>query len=58
MTLLAELSTLKELNRQYEANPQQADEAAQRLRAQRHEEITREIQALSEQKKNSKSASK
>lgn len=53
MALLAELSTLKALDRDYDANPQPVDEEAHRQRHQRHEEITRQIQALAEQEKDS-----
>ena len=51
MALLSELATLKELNREFEANPNQHDPEEHRLRLQRHEEITQDIKALAEQKK-------
>ena len=51
MALLSELSTVKELNRQFEASPNENEEDAQRLRQQRQEEIAQEIKALAEEKK-------
>jgi peptidoglycan hydrolase CwlO-like protein len=50
MALLSELSTLKELNRQFEASPNENEEDAQRLRHERGEEITQEIKALAQKK--------
>ncbi len=55
LALLNELSVLKELNRQYEAHPNAPDEPDYRVRQERHEEITREIKALADQKKNAAS---
>jgi hypothetical protein len=51
MALLHELSTLKELKRQSEANPSESDREAERQQERRREEITQEIKALGEQKK-------
>jgi hypothetical protein len=56
LALLNELSVLKELNREYEAQPNTPDEPAYRIRQQRHEEITRQIKALADRKKNADSA--
>jgi len=57
MALLSELAALKELNQQFEANPNQHDSQEHRLRLQRHEEITQDIKALAEQKKNTEPSS-
>lgn len=57
MAVLTELAGLKELNRQYEANPIEADREAYRLRQIRLEEITQEIKSLAEQKKTAEGAS-
>jgi hypothetical protein len=57
MALLSELAALKELNRKFEANPNQYDPEEHRLRLQRHEEITQDIKALAEQKKNTEPSS-
>jgi hypothetical protein len=57
VALLAELATLKQLDQEYEANPSEGGGEAHRQRQQRQEEITREIQALAEEKKNSEAAS-
>jgi hypothetical protein len=51
VALLREISGLKELNNQYEANPTESEREAHRLRQVRHEEITQEIKALAEQTK-------
>lgn len=56
MALLQELSRLKELKRQFEANPSGSDQEAQRQCDQRHEEITQEMKALAQQKKAAESA--
>jgi hypothetical protein len=53
LTLLKELSLLKELDSGYEAGPKtEAERDAHRLRQQRHQEIAEEIKALADQKKN------
>jgi hypothetical protein len=52
MALLSELAALKELNRKFEANPAQHEQEEHRLRLQRFDEITEDIKALAEQKKN------
>jgi hypothetical protein len=53
LTLLKELSLLKELDSGYEAGPKtEAERGAHRLRQQRHQEIAEEIKALADQKKN------
>jgi len=52
LSLLKELSGLKEINSGYEAVPQsETEREAYRLRQQRHQEIVEEIKALAEQKK-------
>lgn len=51
MALLKELAVLKELDKSYEANPNEDEHEAYRVRQQRHEEITAEIKALAEQTK-------
>jgi hypothetical protein len=52
LTLLKELSMLKELDSQFESGPKTESEcAAHRLRQQRHQEIGEELKALAEQKK-------
>ncbi len=48
MALLQELSKLKELKRQSEANPSESDREAERQQDRRREEITQEIKALGE----------
>ena len=57
MALLTELAGLKEINRQYEADPTEADREAYRLRQLRIEEIGQEIKSLAEQKKTAEGAS-
>lgn len=57
LALLSELSVLKELNRKYEAAPSTDEEEAYRHRQQRHDEITHEIKALAERKKQAESTS-
>jgi predicted transcriptional regulator len=53
LTLLKELSVLKELDSEYEDGPKtESDRDAHRLRQIRHREITEEIKALAERKKN------
>jgi len=58
MTLLQELSALKQFDQGSDATPHESGkkEEEQRLRQQRHEEITEEMKALAEQKKNSGSS--
>jgi hypothetical protein len=51
MALLQELSVLKELDRQFEANPKEGEQEAYRLRHARQEEITQEIRWIAEQGK-------
>ncbi len=52
LTLLKELSLLKELDSLYEAGPKtEAEREAYLLRKQRHEKIAQEIKALAVQKK-------
>jgi hypothetical protein len=53
MALLHELSMLKGLNIKYEINPTDSGQKEDRLRQQRHEEITLEIRTLGDQQKNS-----
>jgi hypothetical protein len=49
---LKELSLLKEVETDYENGPKtEAEQAAHRLRQQRHQEITEEIKSLADQKK-------
>ena len=55
MTLLKELALLKELDRQYEAEPNETEREAYRVRQQRHEEITTELKALAKQRKEDES---
>jgi hypothetical protein len=51
LTLLKELSVLKELDSEYEAGPKTPVERdAHRQRQTRHEEIAEEIKALAEEK--------
>src|SRR5579863_7255768 len=64
MTLLQELSALKQLDQQSDATPSGSEKkdgsekkGELRLRQQRCEEITEEMKALAEQKKNSGSSS-
>jgi len=53
LTLLKELSLLKELDDKYEGGPKtQSERDAHRQRQPRHQEIAEEIKALAEQKKN------
>ena len=53
LTLLKEISVLKELDREYEAGPRnQVERDAHRERQQRHQGIAEEIKALAEEKKN------
>ncbi len=54
--LLAELAVLKEQNKQYEANPSEAELEAYRLRQQRHEKIIEDIKALAERQRSSEPA--
>jgi hypothetical protein len=51
MALLNELSVLKELNKKYEADPNEPERAAHVQRQQRQTEITEEIKSLAERKK-------
>jgi hypothetical protein len=52
LTLLKELSLLKELDARYEAGLKtESEREAHRLRQQRHQEIAEEIKALADQKK-------
>jgi hypothetical protein len=52
LTLLKELSFLKELDAQYDNGAKtESDCAAHQVRQRRHEEIKEEIKALAEQKK-------
>ena len=51
VALLQELSALKELKRQSEANPSESDQEALREQDRRHEEITQEMKTLAQQKK-------
>jgi hypothetical protein len=50
MTLLKELSVLKELDKEHDASSDQAEQEACRQRQQRQEEIAREIKEVAEQK--------
>ncbi len=53
LTLLKEISVLKELDSEYEAGPKtQVERDAHRQRQQRHQGIAEEIKALAEEKKN------
>jgi hypothetical protein len=53
LTLLKEISVLKELDSEYEAGPKtQVERDAHRERQQRHQGIAEEIKALAEEKKN------
>jgi hypothetical protein len=53
LTLLKELSVLKELDSDYESGQKtELEQDAHRLRQQRHKEIAEEIKTLAEQKKN------
>jgi hypothetical protein len=53
LTLLKEISVLKELDTEYEAGPKtHVERDAHRQRQQRHEGIGEEIKALAEEKKN------
>jgi hypothetical protein len=53
LTLLKEISVLKELDSEYEAGPKtQVEREAHRERQQRHQRIAEEIKALAEEKKN------
>ena len=53
LTLLKEISVLRELDSEYEAGPKtQVERHAHRQREQRHRGITEEIKALAEEKKN------
>jgi hypothetical protein len=52
LTLLKEISVLKELDSEYEAGPKtQVERDAHRERQQRHQGIAEEIKALAEEKK-------
>jgi hypothetical protein len=58
LTLLKEISVLKELDSEYEAGPKtQSQRDAHRQRQQRHQEIAEDIKALAEQKKNGEQSS-
>jgi hypothetical protein len=58
LTLLKEISVLKELDSEYEAGLKtQFEQDAHRLRQQRHQEIGGEIKALADQKKNNEQSS-
>jgi hypothetical protein len=58
LTLLKEISVLKELDSEYEAGPKtQFEQDAHRQRHQRHQEIAEEIKALAERKKNDEQSS-
>ena len=58
LTLLKEISVLKELDIEYQAGLKtQSEQDAHRQRQQRHQEITEEIKALAEQKKNNEQSS-
>jgi hypothetical protein len=58
LTLLKEISVLKELDIEYQAGPKtQFEQDAHRQRQQRHQEIGGEIKALAEQKKNNEQSS-
>jgi hypothetical protein len=53
LTLLKELSVLKELDSEYETGSKtEPEREAHRLRLQKHQEIAEEIKALAKQKKN------
>lgn len=53
LTLLKEISVLKELDTEYEAGPKtQVDRRAHRQRQERHQGIAEEIKRLAEEKKN------
>jgi hypothetical protein len=53
LTLLKELSVLKQLDSEYEAAPKtETERENHRLREQRQKEIAEQIKALAEQKKN------
>ena len=53
LTLLKEISVLKELDSEYEAGPEtEVERDAHRERQQRHQGIAEEIKALAEEKKN------
>jgi len=59
LTLLKELSVIKELDGEYEVAPKtESERDAHRLRQQRHQEIGTEIKAVAEQKKNGAEQSK
>ena len=58
LTLLKEISVLKELDSEYEAGLKtQCEQDAHRQRQHRHQEIGGEIKALAEQKKNNEQSS-
>ena len=53
LTLLKEISVLKELDSEYEAGPKtEVERDAHRERQQRHQGIAEEIKALAEEKRN------
>jgi hypothetical protein len=53
LTLLKELSVLKELDSEYETGSKtEPERETHRLRQQKHQEIAEEIKALAKQKKN------
>lgn len=56
LALLKELAMLKELDKSYEANPNEDEHEAYRVRQERHGEITAEIKALAEQSKDAESS--
>jgi len=57
MALLQELAMLKEADVASEANPNESEREAYRVRQQRRDDIGLEIKALAEQKRAEKSAS-
>ena len=58
LTLLKEISVLKELDSEYEAGLKtQCEQDAHRQRQERHQKIAEEIKALAEQKKNNEQSS-
>jgi hypothetical protein len=58
LTLLKEISVLKEFDSEYQAGPKtQFEQDAHRQRQQRHQEIAGEIKALAEHKRNDEQSS-
>jgi hypothetical protein len=55
MALLQELAMLKELEKEYEANPTKSAREQHRLSRQRHDEIAREIKALGKEQEDAPS---